>query len=186
MKRGEVYLCPLGRRDGGQERLGAVVVLTRDAINQYAPGVVVAPLVYPWTPRGGARSQRDNHAIDGPCIVAETADTGRRMGQAWPGHAVTGEVRETRGLLEGGSMATDIRARLDAYRRQQRDLAWRGTFDDYFEIATKNPGVAQLAHARVYDMIMHPGVEEGPDGLPCYPFFSRELFGLEKPVAQIV
>ena len=83
-------------------------------------------------------------------------------------------------------MATDIRARLDAYRQQQRDLAWRGTFDDYFEIATKNPRVAQLAHARVYDMIMHHGVEEGPDGLPRYPFFSRELFGLEKPVAQIV
>ena len=83
-------------------------------------------------------------------------------------------------------MATDIRARLDAYRQQQRDLAWRGTFDDYFEIATKNPRVAQLAHARVYDMIMHEGVEEGPDGLPRYPFFSRELFGLEKPVAQIV
>jgi len=83
-------------------------------------------------------------------------------------------------------MATDIRARLDAYRQQQRDLAWRGTFDDYFEIATKNPGVAQLAHARVYDMIMHQGVEEAADGLPRYPFFSRELFGLEKPVAQIV
>ena len=83
-------------------------------------------------------------------------------------------------------MATDIRARLDAYRQQQRDLAWRGTFDEYFEIATKTPRVAQLAHARVYDMIMHEGVEEGPDGLPCYPFFSRELFGLEKPVAQIV
>ena len=45
MKRGEVYLCPLGRRDGGQERLVPVVVLTRDAINQYAPVVVVAPVV---------------------------------------------------------------------------------------------------------------------------------------------
>ena len=45
MKRGEVYLCPLGRRDGGQERLVPVVVLTRDAINQYAPVVLVAPVV---------------------------------------------------------------------------------------------------------------------------------------------
>ena len=83
-------------------------------------------------------------------------------------------------------MATDIRARLDTYRHQQRELAWRGTFEDYFDLATKNPGLAQLAHARVYDMIMQPGVEEGPDGLPRYPFFSHELFGLEKPVAQIV
>jgi mRNA interferase MazF len=45
MKRGEVYLYPLGRRDGGQERLVPVVVLTRDAINQYAPVVLVAPVV---------------------------------------------------------------------------------------------------------------------------------------------
>ncbi len=83
-------------------------------------------------------------------------------------------------------MATDIRAKLDSYRRQQRDLAWKGTFEDYFTIAIKNPKIAQLAHARVYDMIMSEGVEDGPDGTPRYPFFSHQLFGLEKPVARIV
>jgi mRNA interferase MazF len=46
MKRGDVYLCPLGRRDdAGQEILVPVVVLTRDAINQYGPVVLVAPIV---------------------------------------------------------------------------------------------------------------------------------------------
>ncbi len=46
MKRGDVYLYPLGRRDGGgQEALVPVVVLTRDAINQHGPVVVVAPIV---------------------------------------------------------------------------------------------------------------------------------------------
>ncbi len=35
-------------------------------------------------------------------------------------------------------------------------------------------------------MIMREGVDEGPDGLPRYHFFDRDLFGLEKPVAQIV
>ncbi len=83
-------------------------------------------------------------------------------------------------------MATDIRAKLDSYRQQQRDLAWKGTFEDYFTIAIKNPKIAQLAHARVYDMIMSEGVEDGPDGTPRYPFFSHQLFGLEKPVARIV
>ncbi|MCA1597683.1 MAG: protein prkA, partial [Chloroflexi bacterium] len=83
-------------------------------------------------------------------------------------------------------MATDIRARLDAFRQQQRDLAWQGTFEDYFNIVTTNPKVAQLAHARVYDMIMQDGVEEGPDGTPRHQFFAHELFGLEKPVGQIV
>ena len=86
-------------------------------------------------------------------------------------------------------MATDIRARLDAYRQQQRDIAWRGTFEDYFTIVTTNPKIAQLAHARVYDMIMGHGIEDGPDdttGAPRYSFFARELFGLEKPVSHIV
>jgi serine protein kinase len=35
-------------------------------------------------------------------------------------------------------------------------------------------------------MIMEDGVEEGPDGQPRYTFFSKQLFGLEKPIAQIV
>ncbi len=83
-------------------------------------------------------------------------------------------------------MVTDIRARLDEYRHQQRDLQWTGTFEEYFHIVTKTPQVAQLAHARVYDMIISAGVEDGPDNTPRYKFFSDELFGLEKPVAQIV
>jgi mRNA interferase MazF len=46
MKRGEVYLCPLGRRDGaGHELLVPVVVLTRDAINAHGPVVIVAPIL---------------------------------------------------------------------------------------------------------------------------------------------
>lgn len=46
MTRGEVYLCPLGRRDvAGQELLIPVVVLTRDAINRHGPVVIVAPIV---------------------------------------------------------------------------------------------------------------------------------------------
>lgn len=62
MKRGEVYLCPLRapaepprqqsfapalerHDDTGRETLVPVVVLTRDAINQHAPIVIVAPIV---------------------------------------------------------------------------------------------------------------------------------------------
>lgn len=45
MKRGEVYLCPLGRRgESGQEVLVPVVVLTRNAINMYGPVVIIAPV----------------------------------------------------------------------------------------------------------------------------------------------
>jgi mRNA interferase MazF len=46
MKRGEVYLYPLGGRDAtSHEPLVPVVVLTRDAINKHGPVVVVAPVV---------------------------------------------------------------------------------------------------------------------------------------------
>jgi mRNA interferase MazF len=46
MKRGEVYLCPLGRR-GNTERdvVVPVVVLTRNAINEHGPVVIIAPIV---------------------------------------------------------------------------------------------------------------------------------------------
>ena len=81
---------------------------------------------------------------------------------------------------------SDVRARLEAFRLQQKELSWSGTFEQYLDIAVGNPHVAQLAHARVYDMIMEDGVEEGPDGQPRYKFFDKQLFGLEKPIAQVV
>jgi len=79
----------------------------------------------------------------------------------------------------------EVRARLEAHRQQQKELNWSGTFEQYLDIAIANPHVAELAHARIYDMIMEEGVEEGRDGMPRYRFFSKQLFGLEKPIAQI-
>ena len=81
---------------------------------------------------------------------------------------------------------SDVRARLEAFRLQQKELSWSGTFEQYLDIAVGNPHVAQLAHARVFDMVMEDGVEEGPDGQPRYKFFDKQLFGLEKPIAQVV
>src|SRR6185312_11675096 len=81
---------------------------------------------------------------------------------------------------------SDVRARLEAYRRQQKELNWTGTFDQYLDIAIQNPHVAQLAHARIYDMIMEEGVEDGRDGLPHYKFFGKQIFGLERSIGQVV
>jgi serine protein kinase len=81
---------------------------------------------------------------------------------------------------------SNVRARLEEYRLQQKELNWQGTFEEYLDIAVKNPHVAQLAHARVHDMIMEEGAEEARDGQPRYSFFSKQLYGLEKPIAQIV
>ena len=49
--------------------------------------------------------------------------------------------------------------RLEQYRLEEKQLAWSGTFADYFEIVKQNPLVSQLSHARIYDMTDEAGVE---------------------------
>ncbi len=80
----------------------------------------------------------------------------------------------------------DLVKRLEEYRDRERELQWEGTFAQYFEIATKKPQVSQLSHERIYHMIMDSGVETTRAGEPRYNFFSQEIFGIEKPLQQIV
>ena len=80
----------------------------------------------------------------------------------------------------------DIVKRLEEYRERERSLSWEGTFSQYFEIATQRPMVAQLSHERIYNMIVAAGTETNKQGEPRYKFFSEEIFGIEKPLAQIV
>ncbi|HEY7358389.1 MAG TPA: LAGLIDADG family homing endonuclease, partial [Ktedonobacterales bacterium] len=79
----------------------------------------------------------------------------------------------------------DLVKRLEEYRDRERELTWEGTFAQYFEIATKQPSIAQLSHERIYNMIMAAGTETSRSGDPRYKFFSQEIFGLEKPLQQI-
>ncbi|HEX8994800.1 MAG TPA: PrkA family serine protein kinase [Ktedonobacterales bacterium] len=80
----------------------------------------------------------------------------------------------------------DIVKRLEEYRDRERSLSWEGTFSQYFEIATQRPSVAQLAHERIYNMIVAAGSETNRLGEPRYNFFSDEIYGIEKPLQQIV
>jgi serine protein kinase len=77
-------------------------------------------------------------------------------------------------------------ARLEQYRAEQEKLAWQGTFQEYFDLVTANPKVARLSHARLYDMIMEAGVETNQQEEKSYHFFENELFGIEKPLQQLV
>jgi len=63
---------------------------------------------------------------------------------------------------------------------------WEGTFAQYFEIASKKPEVGRLSHERIYHMIIDAGVETTRTGEPRYKFFGQEIFGIEKPLQQIV
>ncbi len=80
----------------------------------------------------------------------------------------------------------DLVKRLEEYRDRERELMWEGTFAQYFEIASKKPEISRLSHERIYHMIMDAGTEATRSGEPNYNFFSQEIFGIEKPLQQIV
>src|SRR5438105_9686819 len=80
----------------------------------------------------------------------------------------------------------DLFAQLEAHRLAERNLLWQGTFRDYVALACATPQVARLSHARVYDMLMAQGAQSTPDGQSTYGFFEQELFGIDRPLQQIV
>lgn len=80
----------------------------------------------------------------------------------------------------------DLVKRLEEYRDRERELTWEGNFAQYFEIACKHPQVTRLSHERIYRMIMEAGVDTSRTGEPRYKFFEDEIFGIEKPLQQIV
>jgi serine protein kinase len=86
----------------------------------------------------------------------------------------------------GRRVPVDLKERLAQFRAEEQRLAWEGTFLDYLEIVKANPAVADLAHARIYNMVMGAGVETSEHGPKRYGFFSHDIFGLEKPLEQLV
>ncbi|HEY8430706.1 MAG TPA: serine protein kinase [Sandaracinaceae bacterium] len=77
--------------------------------------------------------------------------------------------------------------RLEQLRAAEAQLAWEGPFHEYYERVLENPALARLSHARIYDMIIAAGVEEDRErGRRRYKFFTDDLFGLEKPLEQLV
>jgi serine protein kinase len=76
--------------------------------------------------------------------------------------------------------------RLETHRNEERRLAWSGTFADYFDLAVANPRIAQLAHARIYNMIADAGITTDERGNTHHTFFDQDIFGIEKPIEQLV
>jgi serine protein kinase len=77
-------------------------------------------------------------------------------------------------------------SRLEAFRAEEQQLAWRGTFKEYFDLVVADPHSARLSHARVYDMLMAGGTETLPNGDKKHNFFASELFGIERPLQHLV
>ena len=81
----------------------------------------------------------------------------------------------------------DILKQAQELRQQSDKLHWEGTFKEYLDIVHKNPKVADLAHARMYDMMLAAGVDDTGEGTPkTYKFFEGELFGMEKTIQHLV
>ena len=80
----------------------------------------------------------------------------------------------------------DLVKRLEEYRDRERELMWEGNFAQYFEIVCKKTESGRLSHERIYHMIMDAGVETTRTGDLRYNFFTQEIFGIEKPLQQIV
>lgn len=84
-------------------------------------------------------------------------------------------------------------------RANRSSKAWRGTLLDYLEKVKEDPTMTKLAHARLYDMMISPGMSSITDSddprakrlykdepLKVYNFFKDEFFGIERTVSQIV
>ncbi len=87
-----------------------------------------------------------------------------------------------------------VEKRLDT--QSFRDEHWEGTFEQYLDIVARNPRVARNAFQRIYDMVLHLGMERYShlkQDMIRYKFFSDPMgrgedaiFGLERPLMQLV
>jgi len=96
-------------------------------------------------------------------------------------------------------MTNDFQKLIQEDRETRKKSAWKGTMLEYLELVRENPGVAKLAHKRLYDMMVDQGVvevdlEQHPrlkrifkgERIRTFNFFSDEFFGMEKTINQIV
>jgi serine protein kinase len=93
----------------------------------------------------------------------------------------------------------DISKLIKKDREERKGQKFEGTFLDYLEIVKKDPDVAMLAHQRMYERIVKPGVDVikteehprlrriyGSDVLKRYQFFTDDFYGIDKTIMKIV
>jgi serine protein kinase len=98
-------------------------------------------------------------------------------------------------VINGGKMmsktqTSDIFTDIAEFNKNTDTEAWEGTLKEYIEMVQENPKLAQLAHARMLDMIESSGIEyeEGDKNkqLPHYKFFESDLFGVDEGIKRVV
>ncbi len=86
---------------------------------------------------------------------------------------------------------SDILKDIECWEVGQEQSGVIGTIKDYVPMVIQNPRLADLAHARVHNMIVSHGVtmeedDDSQDKIAHYDFFEEEIFGLETPISKIV
>jgi serine protein kinase len=84
-------------------------------------------------------------------------------------------------------------------RERRGSLEWQGKFLEYLEKVKADPSIPQLAHARIYELVVTPGARDlssndeprvhrifGDEPVKVYEFFSDEFFGVERTLSQLV
>jgi len=84
------------------------------------------------------------------------------------------------------------------HKEKKKKEKFLGTLEDYLKIIESNPGVAQLAHKRLYEAIAKEGITKmsssdvrcdklfGGTELKTYDYFQSNFFGMERSLAKIM
>ena len=87
---------------------------------------------------------------------------------------------------------------INSQRKKKTSKKFEGTFLDYLALVEKNPGLADHAHKRLYDVIAEQGIatieDDDPrkykifdgDSIKVYDYFDNEFFGMERVIAKLM
>lgn len=93
----------------------------------------------------------------------------------------------------------DFRSLIEKDRQERTSCHFSGTLLDYLNVVKENRKVAVLAHERMYELLIKPGLETlkteeyprlqriyGNTTLKRYAFFENEFFGIDQTLAKIM
>jgi len=93
----------------------------------------------------------------------------------------------------------DFKQLIDSDRETRKKSSWKGTVLEYLEIVKANPGLTQLSHSRLYNMIKAAGIEEVKieedsklarlyknKRLRRFDFFADEFYGMDETLSAAV
>src|SRR3546814_18934409 len=114
----------------------------------------------------------------------------------WSSDVCSSDLQKRAQMSENREAFTRL---IQEHREKRQPKAWQGTCLEYLERVKKDPSLAKLAHARLYDVVIQEGVEDlaqredrrikrifGDEPVKAYNFFKNDFYGIEPQIAQIV